>query len=101
MLIDLGAVGDVAEVCLNGQSVGTVWTAPYRLDISRYVRTGTNALEVRVANLWHNRLVGDAQPGADKVAWTASPMYKAGTPLRPAGLIGPVTFFTTAKPLSQ
>ena len=98
MLLDLGKVGDLAEVRINGQTAGTVWTAPYRLDISRYVRVGENALEVRVANLWHNRLIGDAQPGATKIAWTASAMYNAGAPLRPAGLIGPVTLLTTAKP---
>jgi hypothetical protein len=99
LLLDLGKVGDLAEVRVNGQLVGTVWTAPYRLDITRYVRPGENALEVRVANLWHNRLVGDAQSGATKIAWTASPMYKADAPLRPAGLIGPATLLTIAKDL--
>jgi hypothetical protein len=69
------------------------------LDITRYVRPGENALEVRVAILWHNRLVGDAQSGATKIAWTASPMYKADAPLRPAGLIGPATLLTIAKDL--
>jgi hypothetical protein len=48
---------------------------------------------VRVANLWVNRLVGDAQPGASKVTFTAAPTYKADAPLRPSGLIGPVTLW--------
>ena len=37
-----------------------------------------------------NRLIGDAQPGANKITWTALPTYTAAAPLRPSGLIGPV-----------
>jgi hypothetical protein len=44
-----------------------------------------------VANVWVNRLIGDAQPGAQKVAFVAAPTYKPDAPLRPSGLIGPVT----------
>ena len=101
LLLDLGKVGDLAEVRVNGQIAGTVWASPYRLDISRFVQSGTNRLEVRVANLWHNRLIGDAQPGASKIAWTASPMYKADAPLRPSGLIGPVTILVPAERINQ
>lgn len=92
--LDLGKVGDLAEIWVNGKKAGTVWAEPYALDIGHLVRPGNNALEVRVANLWTNRLIGDAQPGAAKVAWTGSPMYKADAPLRPSGLIGPVTLRT-------
>jgi len=90
LLIDLGKVGDIAEVRINGQLVGTVWQEPYRLKVSPFVGPGQNKIEVKVANLWVNRLIGDAQPGADKIAWTAVPMYKADAPLRDAGLIGPI-----------
>ncbi|MCJ2183460.1 glycoside hydrolase [Novosphingobium sp. 1949] len=89
--LDLGKVGDLAEVSVNGTRVGTVWHAPYRLDIAKAVRAGTNTLSVRVANTWVNRLVGDAQPGAKPITWTAMPTYRADAPLRPSGLIGPVT----------
>jgi hypothetical protein len=90
LMLDLGRVGDIAEVRVNGQLAGTAWQAPYALDISDLVRSGNNSLEIAVANLWVNRLIGDAQAGATKVGWTAVPMYKADAPLRPAGLIGPV-----------
>jgi hypothetical protein len=89
--IDLGKVGDVAEVRVNGKMAGTVWFAPNRVDIGKLVKKGSNTLEVRVANLWVNRLIGDKQPGAEKVTFTAAPTYKADAPLRPSGLIGPVT----------
>jgi hypothetical protein len=91
MMLQLGQVGDLAEVRINGVPVGTAWHAPYQLDIGRAVRPGRNTIEVKVANLWVNRLIGDAQPGATKITVTTSPTYTARAPLRPSGLIGPVT----------
>jgi hypothetical protein len=90
VMLDLGRVGDVAEVRVNGQSLGYAWRAPYQIDVGAALRPGANQLEVRVANLWVNRLVGDAQPGTKPVAFTTLPTYKADAPLRPSGLIGPV-----------
>lgn len=89
--LDLGEVGEVAEVMVNGHQAGTVWTAPYRVDISSLVKPGSNELTVEVANLWVNRLIGDAQPGAQRVAWVAAPTYRPDAPLRRSGLIGPIT----------
>jgi hypothetical protein len=89
--LDLGEVGDLADVRVNGQAAGTLWLAPYRLDIGKLVKPGVNTLEVRVANTWVNRLIGDKQPGAAKVTFTAAPTYKPDAPLRRSGLIGPVT----------
>jgi hypothetical protein len=91
MRLDLGQVGDVAEVLVNGKPAGIAWKPPYELDVGTLVHEGVNTVEVRVANLWVNRLVGDAQPGAAKVSFTTMPTYLAEAPLRPAGLIGPVT----------
>ena len=91
--LDLGKVGDVAEVYVNGQLAGTVWKAPYSLEIGRLLKKGANNIEIRVANLWVNRLIGDTQPGAQKVTFTAAPTYTADAPLRPSGLIGPVTLW--------
>ena len=89
--LDLGRVGDVAEVFVNGQSAGYAWKAPWRVDVSRAFKPGQNSIEVRVANLWVNRLIGDAQPGAKPIAFTALPTYRPDAPLRPSGLIGPVS----------
>jgi len=88
--IDLGNVGDVAEVRINGQMAGTAWHTPWQLDIGALTRTGRNTLEVRVASLWVNRLIGDAQAGAQKITFTTLPTYLPDAPLRPSGLIGPV-----------
>ena len=90
LLLDLGRVGELAEVRLNGQMLGVVWHAPFRLDIGSAVTAEENQLEIRVANLWVNRLIGDAQPNAEKIGFTLMPTYRADAPLRPSGLIGPV-----------
>jgi hypothetical protein len=89
--LDLGHVGDVAEVRVNGTLVGTVWKAPWTLDIGEATKSPTNTLEVRIANLWVNRLIGDKQPGASPSAFVTIPTYKPDAPLRPSGLIGPVS----------
>ncbi len=90
VMLDLGRLGDVAEVRVNGTLVGTPWHAPYRVDLAGAARKGRNRIEVKVANLWVNRLIGDAQPGATKVTYTTMPTYRADAPLRSSGLIGPV-----------
>lgn len=99
--LDLGQVGDVAEVRVNGKPAGIAWKPPYQLEIGALAVAGANTLEVRVANLWVNRLVGDAQPGVTKVTFTTMPTYKPDAPLRPAGLIGPVTLQVRSDPAAQ
>lgn len=89
--LDLGEVSELAEVWVNGKLAGTAWHAQYRVDVSAATKPGANRLEIKVANLWVNRLIGDAQPGATKLTWTALPTYRADAPLRRSGLIGPVT----------
>lgn len=91
VFIDLGKVADLAEVWVNGQYCGTAWKEPYRVDISSAVKEGDNSLEVKVANVWVNRLIGDEQPGAKRVTWCDSRgAYRADSPLNLAGLLGPV-----------
>lgn len=88
--LDLGKVGDLAEVIVNDRIVGTPWQAPFRVEIGSALRPGENRLEVKVANLWVNRFIGDAQPDAKKVTFVTIPTFSADAPLRPSGLIGPV-----------
>ena len=59
ILIDLGTVKDLAEVSLNGKNVATLWKPPYRVDVSNFVTTGDNRLEIKITNQWTNRLTGD------------------------------------------
>lgn len=89
--LDLGLVAELAEVRLNGVSLGTYWKPPFLVETRGALRAGLNSLEIRVANLWVNRLIGDAQrPVSDRISFTAVPTYRRDAPLRPSGLIGPV-----------
>ena len=92
--LNLGEVRELAEVSVNGRPAGAVWHAPYSLDIARFARPGRNRIQVKVANLWVNRLIGDAQPGAARLTYTSQPTYRADAPLRRSGLIGPVVLET-------
>ena len=89
--IDLGDVKNLAEVLVNGKSLGIVWRKPFRVDITGAIRPGSNNLEIRVTNLWVNRLIGDQQPGIKtKLTYTTQPFYQAKSPLLSSGLLGPV-----------
>jgi hypothetical protein len=94
---DLGGVQAMARVRLNGKGCGVAWTAPWRVDISKALKPTGNALEIEVANLWPNRMIGDAKyPDQKPYAQTTHHPYAAGqphanTPLLPSGLLGPVS----------
>jgi hypothetical protein len=88
--LDLGEVQVMARVRVNGRDCGVVWTAPWRVDISRAVQRTDNTLEIEVANLWPNRMIGDAaSPGREFTRTTFRP-YKGSDSLLSSGLLGPV-----------
>jgi len=90
--LDLGDVKNLAAVIVNGKSLGIVWKKPFRVNITSALKQGDNKLEVKVTNLWVNRLIGDAQPGViNKITYTTMPFYQANSKLQPSGLLGPVT----------
>jgi hypothetical protein len=107
LMLDLGTVREIADVSVNGKAVGVAWKAPYVVDVTDAVKAGANSLTIKVTNLWPNRLIGDAQPGATKHAWTAmdalapdDPVallgrgWEADSKLLPSGLLGPVSITT-------
>jgi hypothetical protein len=63
------------------------------LDVTRALKPGANTFTIKVTNLWPNRLIGDKQPGAVKVAFASIDAYAAGAPQLPSGLLGPVELF--------
>lgn len=120
--LDLGQVAVMAQVKLNGQDLGILWKTPYRLDVTALLRPGDNELEVKVVNLWINRLIGDEQLPEDsernadgtlkrwpewllngqpnpsgRFTFTSWRLWKKNDALVPSGLIGPVTLIATAK----
>ena len=95
--LDLGGVGCMAEVYLNGQMLGTLWKAPYAIDITPALKKKGNKLEVRVTNLWANRVIGDKQPDKKKrYAWASyNNAFRASSKPLPAGLLGGVRLLCT------
>jgi hypothetical protein len=110
IFIDLGVVKNLARVRVNGREAGTLWTAPWRLEISNLLKKGKNEVVIEVVNLWANRLIGDEQKPYDGVVenrwpqwlingqprtsgrytFTTTRQYHTDSPLLPSGLMGPV-----------
>jgi hypothetical protein len=115
--LDLGIVKNIAHVRLNGHDLGIVWCNPWRVDVTAALKPNGNALEIQVANLWPNRLIGDEQEPADaeygrggnlirwpewlskgelrpsprRLTFTTWKHFTKDSPLLPSGLLGPVT----------
>jgi hypothetical protein len=124
IFLDLGVVKNVARVRLNGRDLGVVWTAPWQVEITSVIKEKANELEIEVANLWPNRLIGDASLPKEQrrtvsniatydmklsTNWLSGSNWgrstcpsctdrlRTGTPpaLLPSGLLGPVRLFVT------
>ena len=117
LFLQLGGLAEIAEVTLNGKRLGLVWLPPYRIEISGAVRAGLNQVEIRVANLWANRLNADSlRPESDRFTRSnldriqtdptsdssygrvprgkSRPVYSEIPPLMRSGLFGPVQVIT-------
>jgi hypothetical protein len=116
LYLDLGRVQVMAEVRLNSNDLGILWKPPYCVDVTGAVKAGDNALEVKVTNLWVNRMIGDEQLPEDskrnsngtlaewppwllggkpsptgRFTFTSWRLWQKGEPLLESGLLGPVT----------
>jgi hypothetical protein len=118
--LDLGQVEVMARVKVNGRDLGLLWKPPYRIEVTGDLRPGPNELEVKVVNLWPNRMVGDEQLAEDsprqadgtmaewpqwlqdgkpsptgRYTFTSWRLWHKDSQLLPSGLLGPVTLRTT------
>jgi hypothetical protein len=118
VFIDLGKVEVIAELFINGENAGILWKPPFRAELTRFLRSGPNQLEIRLTNLWPNRLIGDEfkpayitkwiggrmagewpdwimegknVPDTGRVTFTTWRHYTKESPLVPSGLLGPVS----------
>lgn len=117
--LDLGDVQVIAELIVNGRELGVLWKPPFRADVTSALVPKGNKLQVKVTNLWPNRLIGDEQfpddcvaggwwqrggipawpdwlrrgqprPNPDRLTFAAFRYWKRDDPLLPSGLLGPV-----------
>ena len=85
--LEVKAVGDIAEVVVNGISQGYLWAQPYRVVINKGLRKGLNTIEIKVGNLWYNRLL---QPGDGVNNADFPKVYEPSAQLRISGILGPM-----------
>ena len=100
LALSLGAIGSTAEVSLNGRKLGLVWRPDSTFDVTGLLNVDAeNLLEVRVANVYRNRFIGDfIEFGKARNIWTSAPveMYlDKDKPLKPSGLLGPIKLLKT------
>jgi len=102
LILELSELHDMASVKINGTDVGVVWLKPYRIEVTNNLKPGKNLLEVKVANSWANRIIGDLHlPKEKRITWSNTlfqysgwgdekEIYTVNSPLVESGLIGPV-----------
>jgi len=121
--LDLGSVEVIATVLVNGKEIAIEWKPPFLTEITDAVKNGKNEIEIQVANLWGNRLIGDEQypddigfsgsgvlgklpewfvedkprPQPGRKTFTTCGYYSKEDPLRPSGLLGPVSLIARPK----
>lgn len=71
VVLDLGDVQVISEVFINEKSLGVLWKPPYKIDVTDFLHKGKNAIQVKVANQWVNRLIGDEKL-PDDCDWTTN-----------------------------
>jgi len=120
--LDLGSVKNLAEISVNGKPVGILWKPPFRADITGAAKPGKNRLEIKITNLWPNRLIGDEQLPPDcewgannaikvwpqwllegkpsptgRFTFTTWHLWKKDDKPLPSGMLGPVTIISEVK----
>jgi len=91
IFLNLGDVREIASVKVNNINCGVVWCPPFRVEITRSAKVGTNNLEIEVINFWPNRIIGDLYlPTHKKYTKTNIRTLNRNTPLMDSGLLGPI-----------
>lgn len=111
LFINLGSVNCIARVKLNDKDLGIIWTTPLEVEATGVLKEKNNKIEIEVANLWGNRLIGDERYENDgikdghwpewvvnnlprpskRLTFTSWSHYTQNDSLQSSGLLGPVT----------
>ena len=97
--LNLGDVRESARVRINGMPVDTLFAVPFKTAVGKYLKIGTNTLEIEVTNLPANRIADYDRRGIVwrifhdinivDINYQKTTYYKWETV--PSGLLGPVT----------
>ena len=61
---------ELGRIKVNGKLAGTLWKAPFLLEITPLLKVGKNKIEIEVGNTWVNRCLYDATlPPEKRVTW--------------------------------
>jgi hypothetical protein len=90
--LDLGRIAESARIKLNGNELGALINAPYRIRIPKESLKEQNTLEVAVSNLMTNRIIDMDRRG---VNWKK--FYNTNMPARRRENAGPDGLFTAAR----
>ncbi len=94
-LLDLGKVCESARISINGKDAGALWSIPFSKTVGKYLKQGTNTLEIEVTNLSANRLRDLDRRGVNwKKYFFINVQYKSleisEWSIADSGLLGPV-----------
>jgi hypothetical protein len=104
-ILDLGVLHETADIHVNGESIGCVWTRPYRIPIGRRLRVGKNELVIEAVNLLANRIIAQERSGIhirDRhlfVNYAYKPFDAETWAPLPSGLLGPVLMRPVSEPI--
>ena len=88
-IFDLGAVYDICELIVNGESCGVKWYGERIYDnVAPHMRPGNNTITVKVTTTLNNYIHTLTDNGVVQHF-----VLKRNVPTTPAGLVGPVAFF--------
>ncbi len=83
-------IQEMAEVFVNGEDCGIIWTPPFAANITKHLKPGSNKITVEVTNTWNNRIIGDLRnpEGRNYTKTNAKSKFEANGPLLKSGLMG-------------
>jgi len=89
-----GPVREAAIVYVNGQRAGSVWCAPFEVEVGKYLKAGENAIRVVVANSALNVMARGPLPDYKELTAKYGERFQAqdmqAVVPQPSGLLGPV-----------
>lgn len=87
--LELKLPNGVVEVWVNKAKAGICWCSPWQVELTPYLKEGTNHLELHVANSLINRMIIDSSlPENKRITYAYPPIVQPTDSLVPSGIEG-------------